>query len=98
MGAPAPRQTVSGRVVAAFGRRFLVDTGEALVSCVPRGKRSELACGDEVDIAFTASDEGVIEGEPRRSSLLFRSVAHRKKLLAANVTQLGIMVAAAPSF
>jgi len=98
VGAPKSKETASGRIVAAFGRRFLVDTGEALVSCVPRGKRAELACGDVVEIAFTSAGEGVIESEPVRASLFFRSVAHRRKLIASNAGQLAVVVAAAPSF
>jgi len=98
MGAPLPKATTSGRIVAAFGRRFLVDTGEAIISCVPRGKRAELACGDVVEVQSTAPGEGVIEGEPVRASLFFRSVAHRRKLIASNVGQLAVVVAAAPSF
>jgi ribosome biogenesis GTPase len=98
MGGAKTKNTSSGRIVAAFGRRFLVDTGQAVVACVPRGKKAELACGDVVEFVLTSAGEGVIEGEPARASLFFRSVAHRKKLFAANVGQLAVVVAAAPSF
>jgi ribosome biogenesis GTPase len=94
-----------GQVIAAFGRQYLVrlDDGSEL-ACLTRGKKSEVACGDIVDIERTANAsaknqaQGVIERiEPRRS-LLHRSDAFREKLIAANVTQIVIVVAAEPSF
>jgi ribosome biogenesis GTPase len=85
--------------VAAFGRSYLVrlDTGET-ITCFPRGKRSEIACGDRVEIAATARDQGVIERISPRSSLFYRSDAFRQKLIAANVTQVVLVVATFPSF
>ena len=77
-----------------------------LLDCVPRGKKSEVACGDMVEIQRTAESsgdktvgaQGVIERIVERKTLLYRSVAHRQKLIAANVTQIIIVVAAEPSF
>ncbi len=98
--------TLQGLIIAAFGRHYLVelDSGERL-ECVPRGKKSEVACGDVVAVQRTAApsadgglSQGVIEATQPRSSLLYRSVAHREKLIAANVTQLIVVVAAEPSF
>lgn len=89
---------ISGQIVAAFGRSYLVATAGGLVSCVPRGKRSDYACGDIVGLKETGDREGVIESIQPRSSLLLRSAAHRQKLIAANVTQVAIIVAAEPSF
>ena len=91
--------TQHGTVVAAFGRHYSVElpNGE-LLECVPRGKKSEVACGDEVEIGRTSVTQGVIEKTLPRRSLLYRSVAHREKLIAANVTQLIVVVASEPSF
>lgn len=88
-----------GLVIAAFGKRYdvLLDGG-ATVGCVTRGKKSELACGDRVEIQLTATEEGVVEATLPRSSLLYRSNAYRAKLLAANVSQIVIVLAAVPSF
>ncbi len=88
-----------GRVVAAHGRQYIVETGDgARLPCFPRGKKSEVACGDEVEFARSSSDQGVIEKiEPRRS-LLYRSNEFRQKLIAANVDQLVIVVASEPAF
>jgi ribosome biogenesis GTPase len=95
----ASAPTLSGTVVASFGRRFTVELADAkLVACVTRGKRTDLACGDRVAIAMTAPDQGVIESIAPRKSLFYRSDIQREKLIAANVTQIVIVVAAAPPF
>lgn len=89
----------NGTIVAAFGRSYVVelDGGETL-TCFPRGKRSEIACGDRVQIAATEAGQGVIEAVDPRSALFYRSDAYRQKLIAANVTQIVIVLAAAPSY
>ena len=63
-----------------------------------RGKKTDLACGDHVSIQLTAKSEGVIEAFLPRKTLLYRSNAFRSKLLAANVTQIIIVLATQPSF
>lgn len=89
----------SGTVVASFGRQFTVELEEgALVPCVTRGKRTDIACGDRVLIALTAPDQGVIESTAPRASLFYRSDIQREKLIAANVTQIVIVLATAPGF
>jgi len=90
---------LSGQVIAAYGRQYLIETGDGhLYACFPRGKRSTVACGDRVMFARTADEQGVIEAVDPRSTLFSRSAAQRQKLIAANVTQLAIVVAAEPSF
>lgn len=91
--------TLSGQVVAAFGRQYEVETedGETLL-CFPRGKRSNLACGDRVEFERSGDGQGVIRRHLERSSLLYRSDAWKQKLIAANVTQLVLVVATEPSF
>ena len=88
-----------GTLIAAFGRQYEVrtDTGEILL-CVPRGKKSLFACGDRVQIAVTGPGQGVIDKLVERSSLLYRSDAWRQKLIAANATQVVMVVATEPSF
>jgi ribosome biogenesis GTPase len=96
-----------GQVIAAFGRQYLVrlDDGRE-IACLTRGKKSEVACGDLVEIQRTADAstgdgtgaQGVIERIAPRRSLLHRSDAFREKLIAANVTQIIVVVAAEPSF
>jgi ribosome biogenesis GTPase len=88
-----------GVVCAAFGRQYLVeDKSGARRLCVPRGKKSLAACGDRVTLTPTAPEQGVIEEIGPRASLYLRSVAYRQKLIAANATQVAIVVAGEPSF
>jgi len=90
---------LAGEVIAAYGRHYLVETADGRqYACFPRGKKSAVACGDRVAFAQTAEEQGVIETVDARSSLFFRSAAHRQKLIAANVSQLAIVVAVEPSF
>jgi ribosome biogenesis GTPase len=63
-----------------------------------RGKKGGAACGDRVNVRLAAPGQGVIEHILPRTSVLYRSDATRQKLIAANVTQLVIVVAAIPSF
>ncbi|MDP2695335.1 MAG: ribosome small subunit-dependent GTPase A [Gallionella sp.] len=96
---------IQGQIIAAFGRQYLarLEDGSEL-ACLTRGKKSEVVCGDRVEIKLTgeASTEneaqGVIERIAPRRSLLHRSDAFREKLIAANVTQIIVVVAAEPSF
>jgi ribosome biogenesis GTPase len=91
--------TLAGQVAAAYGRHYLVETGDgSRYACFPRGKKSAVACGDRVTFARIADGQGVIESVQARSTLFSRSAAHRQKLIAANVSQLAIVVAAEPSF
>lgn len=93
---------IRGQVTAAFGKRYQVELHLAheknLIDCVTRGKKNDVACGDQVDIKLTGKNQGVIETILPRSSLLYRSNAFRSKLLAANVTQVVIVLATIPSF
>lgn len=63
-----------------------------------RGKKTGLACGDFVEVQLTTPGQGVIEKIGPRSTLLFRSDAFKQKIIAANVSQVIIVVAAVPSF
>lgn len=86
-------------MIAAYGKRYDVELKDGnAISCVTRGKKSDLACGDCVEIKLTGGNEGVIENFLPRTSLLYRSNAFKTKLLAANVTQIVIVLATQPSF
>ena len=88
-----------GTVTAGHGRQYRVELANGeILACFTRGKKSEVACGDHVLIQRSGDGQGVIEAiEPRRS-LLYRSNAFREKLIAANVTQIIIVVATEPTF
>ena len=98
---------LQGKIIAAFGRHYLAELPDGeILECVPRGKKSDVACGDVVEINRIAApsttlrtgSQGVIEGITPRTSLLYRSDAFRQKIIAANITQLIIVVATEPSF
>ncbi len=88
-----------GRVVAAHGRHYVVVTeaGERLV-CFTRGKKSEAACGDFVQVERTGPGQGVLASIETRRNVLSRSNGFRTKLLAANVDRIAIVVATSPPF
>ncbi len=90
---------LQGKIIAAYGRQYLAELADGTqLSCVPRGKKSEVACGDRVELQRTAADQAVIEAVLPRKTLLYRSVAHREKLIAANISQVIVVVAVQPSF
>jgi ribosome biogenesis GTPase / thiamine phosphate phosphatase len=90
---------LTGQVVAAFGRSYRIELPDGTcIECATRGKRSDIACGDRVTIQHSGDNSGVIESVLPRATLLYRSDAHKEKLIAANVTQAVIVVAAVPSF
>ena len=90
---------LAGTIVAVHGRQYRVEltSGETLL-CFPRGKKSELACGDQVGIQRSGDAQGVIVSVAPRRTLLYRSNDFKQKLIAANVTQIVIVVATEPSF
>ncbi len=91
-----PRLT--GRIIAAYGQYYEVETAhDTIYSCVMRGKKKGVVCGDRVEIRRVATDQGVIETVLPRTSLFYRSDAFREKLIAANVTQLIFVLATVPS-
>jgi ribosome biogenesis GTPase len=90
---------LDGQIVASFGRRYLVELHDATtLDCVTRGRRGALACGDRVSVARSGPGQGVIETLGARDTLLYRSDRVRHKLIAANVTQIVVVVAPVPTF
>jgi ribosome biogenesis GTPase len=90
--------TLSGLVVAGFGRHVLVetDTGERLI-CHPRGKKSQAVVGDRIRW-LPSEDEGTIEKVESRENLFYRQDEMRTKSFAANLDQVLILIAAEPEF
>lgn len=89
---------VQGQVVAAYSRRFIVDVPQhGPITCLVQGRQLRVVCGDVVNLTLCGT-EGVIDSLEPRTSLLYRSDAFRSKPIAANVTQIAVVVAARPSF
>ncbi len=88
-----------GRVIAAHGRHYLVQLADGtLQNCFPRGKKSECAVGDHVQIERASADQGVVAKVETRHNLLYRSDQFKSKLLAANIDQVMIVLATEPGF
>lgn len=91
--------TLHGDVLAGYGRDTLVrsDAGETLRAHT-RSRRIQAVCGDRVVLEPSGSGRAIIlEVEPRRTSFA-RASARRRKILAANVTQVIVLVACEPTF
>ena len=90
---------MQGLVIAAYGKRYQVELADkSRISCVTRGKKTDLACGDKVIIKLTDKAEGVVEKCLERTSILYRSSTIKSKTIATNVTQIIIVLATQPSF
>jgi ribosome biogenesis GTPase / thiamine phosphate phosphatase len=90
---------VEGRVVADFGREFLVELADRRqIVCTRKGKRQDAACGDFVEVKLTGSAQGSIIRVGTRRNLLFRSDEWKEKMLAANVDQVVILLAPKPVY
>ncbi len=88
-----------GLIIASYGRNFLAELDNGtLVRCITADKKGGVVCGDNVLIRLANGNDGIIVQRTPRTSLLYRADAYREKILAANVTQVVIVVAAVPSF
>ena len=91
--------TRTGLVTAAHGRHYAVELPDGeLLHCYPRGKKTSFACGDIVEVERSGDKQGTIRKLHERTSLLYRSDRYRQKVIAANITQAVIVVAAKPAF
>ncbi|QJC55705.1 Small ribosomal subunit biogenesis GTPase RsgA [Polaromonas vacuolata] len=90
--------TLTGLVVAGFGRHVLVETEDGKrVICHPRGKKGQALVGDNVRW-LPSQDEGTIEKVDERSNVFYRQDEMRTKSFAANLDQVLILIAAEPEF
>lgn len=89
---------LTAQIITSFGRRFVVQTPEGKTyEATARKKRVDFACGDYVQIRHINQDQAVIEDFLPRTSLLYRQDATRSKLIAANVSQMLIVLASVPT-
>jgi len=88
-----------GVVTAAFGRHYEVTLADGrIVNGIPRGKKSLYACGDRVTLGPLHDSEAPILAHAPRTSLLYRSDPWKEKIIAANATQIVLVVATEPAF
>lgn len=90
-----------GRVVSSHGRQVVVADAHGMRHrCRLFGRKLEAVCGDEVDWTADGSDptQGlVVAVHPRRSRLERTSARGDAELIAANLTQLLVVVAPSPA-
>ncbi|MBI5937423.1 MAG: ribosome small subunit-dependent GTPase A [Betaproteobacteria bacterium] len=86
----------TGRVVATFGKHCLVQAEIGLIDCVGRGRKTDIACGDRVELKLTSPGNGVVEQVQPRRNLLYRSDPFKTKNFAANLDQVLVVTAAEP--
>lgn len=93
------QELLAATLVAAYGRACLarLDSGEVL-RCQVRGRELQPICGDRVQVAHGAPGFGLVEAIAPRRNEFSRAVHYRKKLIAANLSQLVILLACEPSF
>jgi ribosome biogenesis GTPase len=90
---------LAGTITAAFGRHYEVTLADGrVVNGIPRGKKSPYACGDHVTLGPLHDSEAQILAHAPRTSLLYRSDQWKEKLIAANATQVVLVVATEPAF
>jgi len=88
----------TAQIITSYGRRYIVRTSnQQTYEASTRSKRTDYACGDMVNIQIINDEQAVIESVQPRQSLLYRQDAWKSKLIAANVSQLLIVIAAEPS-
>lgn len=86
-------------VVAAHGRLFYLEKADGTHRiAVTRGKRHDFSVGDHVIARPTSADQDVIESLVPRRNELTRSDQWKSKRLAANLDQIGIVIAGSPPF
>lgn len=92
-------EPAQGTIVAAFGRHYEVELPDGRkLSGIPRAKKSPFACGDRVTLGPATGSEAQIFSHLPRRSLLYRSDLWKQKLIAANATQVVLVVATEPGF
>jgi ribosome biogenesis GTPase len=90
----------TGCVIESYGRRVVVErSGGECVPCKLKRKNLDLVAGDGVRIALSSGDDEwtVTERLPRRNVLCRSDSRGRSESLAANLDQLGVVVAARPA-
>lgn len=88
---------MDAEVIATFGRHLLLRTGDGVLrKARPQGRQLEIACGDRVEYTERAGEALVIAILPRQTFLRRSSLRAQSELLAANLTQLLIVVAPLP--
>lgn len=98
LGAPLEATQQVGRVVVRHGRSLLIRPQQGgAVRGMLRANLGEVVCGDHVVWQPTGDDAGVVVAvQPRTSALTRPGVSGAEKAIAANITQLVVVLAPRP--
>lgn len=89
---------VIAEVIATYGRHLLLqDDAGARHRARPLGRKLEIICGDQVECEFQGAELLATRVLPRSRLLRRTNLRGRSEPLAANLTQLGIVLAAVPA-
>jgi len=92
-------ESFEARVVASYGRHFLVDDDARLLyEAQRRGKRGDVVTGDRVRCTGAGAAQAVIEAILPRRTPLMRADGLRSKALAANLDRVLVVFAPRPAF
>ena len=85
-------------VIASFGRHLLLrDQAGQLHKARPMGRSLDIVCGDQVQCAEDSGSEVLVEAVlPRRTQLRRSSLRGRSETLAANLSQMAVVLAPVP--
>ncbi|MCU7845027.1 MAG: small ribosomal subunit biogenesis GTPase RsgA [Candidatus Thiodiazotropha sp. (ex Monitilora ramsayi)] len=91
-------ESIEGQVIIRHGATLVVEDGAGeLIQCQTRQNIGDPVCGDRVILEMTGSASGVVTALLPRESVLSRpDFSGREKPLAANLTQLVIVLAPRP--
>lgn len=86
-------------VVASYGRHFLArDEAGTIWQVYGKGKRREVAVGDEIVILPSGDKQAWVEDIQTRKNLVYRSDALKSKMFAANLDGVLLMLAVSPPY
>lgn len=89
----------TGTITAAFGRHYEITLADGrILNGIPLGKKSPYACGDRVTLGPAHDSDAQILGHLPRATLLYRSDQWKERIIAANATQVVLVVATEPAF
>ena len=87
------------RVIGVRGQRALVKTDDdQMIECLSGRKQPRLCCGDEIIVDMINDTQCALVDILPRQTLLYRADPFKKKLMAANITQVVIIAAVEPAF
>lgn len=90
--------TTTGLISTSFGRQYIVSTATKTYQTVSKGKSTEFVVGDKVEINILNDEQAQIIKLYPRHNLIYRSDQNRSKMIASNIEQLLIVIAAKPTF